>query len=444
MRVALDSNTLLSLAQSHFLNPILETGADPWIIQKDDLYYYCFSDNKSSIFISVADNPTELGAAEKHLVWRAPTAKLYSHETWAPELHNLDGRWYIYFAASNGKNSTHRMYVLEADDVLGPYRFKGQISPATDRWAIDGTVLEMDDGERYFLWSGWDGKTNIQQNIYISRMLNPWTLATLQKPALKLRAVKGSPKQKRDAVLDSERDMEVITDEAGLYCLEIAYRSETASMHRLEVNDETHYGLHYGPTGSTNWQTHYETIELKKGRNVLRFAPGIGSVAVRAMQLKAYGCDRIAISTPEFHWEKLGGPPYINEGPQILKRDGLIHVVYSASGSWTDDYQLGLLTFKGGDVLNKRNWTKKGPVFKRSETVFGPGHASFIRFQDRDWIVYHAAKHSGAAWNRNVRMQPFAWDDEGHPLFGAPHAITVPQYIADPGEAAAELREQGA
>lgn len=439
-----DAATLSSLGQSHFHNPILETGADPWIIQKEDLYYYCYSDNKSSIFISVAENPTELDQAKKHRVWKAPKGQLFTHETWAPELHHLDGRWYIYFAASNGCNSTHRMYVLEADAPLGPYHFKGLITAPTDRWAIDGTVLELDNGERYFLWSGWDGTENIQQNIYIARMENPWTLACSNRPSLKLKAIDGDSERNGETVLAAERDMEVFADEAGTYCLEVSYTSETAAMHRLEVNDETHYGLHYSPTGARNWQTHYETIELKKGRNHLRFAPGIGSVTVRSWEIKEYGSDRIAISTPEFHWEKLGGPPYINEGPQIIRRNGLIHVIYSASGSWTDDYQLGQLTFVGGDILNKKNWVKKGPVFKRTETVFGPGHASFIRFRDHDWIVYHAAKYSGGAWNRNVRMQPFSWDHEDHPVFGTPHAVGVPQYYPIPTDDEDELLEQKA
>jgi GH43 family beta-xylosidase len=395
-----------------YRNPIIETGADPWIIKHDDLYYYCFSDNKSSIYVSYAHSPAQLAKAKKHLIWRAPKRQAYTHETWAPELHFLDGRWYVYFAASDGDNHTHRMYVLEGDRPTGPYRFKGQISPVTDRWAIDGTVLEMDDGQRYFVWSGWDGNTNIQQNLYIARMKNPWTLVeqTVPNPTMK-------PIRRQTGTL---LNLEVMAEEAGQYTLEILYHCTSTAMQRLEINDETHLGLHYTPTGARNWQTHFERIELVQGRNVLRFASGIGKVTIDKVLIRPVGHDRTMISSPEFHWEKQGGPPYVNEGPQILRKNDRLHIVYSASGSWTDHYQLGLLTFQGGCVLEKKNWKKRGPVFAGTDRVFGPGHASFIEYEGMDWIVYHAAKHSGAGWNRHVRMQPFSWDEHGDPIFGTP------------------------
>ena len=53
-------------------------------------------------------------------------------------------------AADNGDNATHRMYVLEgtSQDPQQPFVLKGKIAAPSDRWAIDGTVLEMPDGKR--------------------------------------------------------------------------------------------------------------------------------------------------------------------------------------------------------------------------------------------------------------------------------------------------------
>lgn len=406
---------LVSSESDSFQNPILETGADPWMVEHEGLYYYCFSDNKTSIYVTVASSPLDLARAEEVLVWRAKSGQPYSHQTWAPELYHLDGRWYIYFAASNGRNSTHRLYVLEADQPQGPYRFKGQISPATDRWAIDGTIIEHDDGERYFVWSGWDGRTNIQQNLYISRMLNPWTLASGTKAVLRSRRLRSK------ANAPHHLEVAVHAEEQGRYVLEIGYSCTANAMHQLAINDEMHIGIHYHTTAANNWQTHFETIELKKGRNILSFAPGIGCVEVREIRVKVRASDRVLISAPEHAWEKLGGPPFVNEGPSAIKRNGRLHVVYSASGSWTDDYQMGLLTFMGGDILDKKNWRKKpSPVFAKTAEVFGPGHASFIRFKEMDWIVYHSAKFSGAGWAREVRMQPFHWTQDDQPQFGVP------------------------
>lgn len=141
---------------------------------------------------------------------------------------------------------------------------------------------------------------------------------------------------------------------------------------------------------------------------------------------------RTLISKPERDWEKTGNP-LINEGPEVLEKSGNLFIVYSASGSWTDHYCLGMLEFKGGDLTDAGNWEKhEEPVFKGTENVISPGHASFTESPDgsEDWIVYHAAKYKGAAWDRNIRMQKFTWTVEGRPYFGMPVdaglAIPVP------------------
>jgi GH43 family beta-xylosidase len=43
-----------------------------------------------------------------------------------------------------------------------------------------------------------------------------------------------------------------------------------------------------------------------------------------------------------------------------------------------------------------------------------------------DWIVYHAARHPGAGWNRDVRLQRLGWTKDGTPDFGVPVPPGVP------------------
>jgi arylsulfatase A-like enzyme/GH43 family beta-xylosidase len=164
-----------------FTNPIFE-GADPWIIQHDDKYIACLSDANRSIAIHISDDLTKLGP--KHIVWQAPKTGAYSREIWAPELHHLDNRWYIYFAADDGDNRNHLSYVLESesDDPLGPYEVRGPIYTGDDpeqkkdnRWAIDATVLEH-QGKRYLIWSGWAADSD-EQWLYIAPMKSPWELS---------------------------------------------------------------------------------------------------------------------------------------------------------------------------------------------------------------------------------------------------------------------------
>ncbi len=137
--------------------------------------------------------------------------------------------------------------------------------------------------------------------------------------------------------------------------------------------------------------------------------------------------ERVRISTPEYAWEKHGNP-LINEGPEALWRGDKLFIIYSASGSWGDDYCLGLLTWTGGDVLNPKSWVKNPtPVFARTPDVFGPGHCSFVKSRDgkEDWIVYHSAKSRGSGWDRRVNMQRFTWHPDGSPDFGAPVSAGV-------------------
>ncbi len=160
-------------------NP-LGAGADPFVIYSNDQYYMVRSVG-NSIWINRADSLEDIHDSSPRSVttraWTAPPGTNYSHQIWAPELHRWGSSWYIYVAASDGNNATHRMHVLvrTAEDPYGEYTYVGQITPTTDRWAIDGTVLEWDN-KRYFVWSGWAGFTDGQQNLYIAEMRQPWLL----------------------------------------------------------------------------------------------------------------------------------------------------------------------------------------------------------------------------------------------------------------------------
>jgi Predicted beta-xylosidase len=310
-------------AGTTFTNPIVPVSssagsADPSIVFKNGYYYYVKSLKDTSLVVAKAKRLEDIGSAPRVTVYTPPAGTVYSKELWAPELQYINGKWYIYFAADDGNNANHRMYVLEGNsqDPQGSYTFKGKITDSTNKWAIDGTVLQADDQSLYFVWSGWPGDVDGRQNIYIAPMSNPWTISG----------------------------------------------------------------------------------------------------------------ERVLISTPTESWE-LNGNPFINEGPEILKKDGKVFIVYSASGSWTDDYTLGMLTNTNGNFLNAASWAKSGPLFSKVSTTFGPGHNSFTQSPDgtEDWIVYHATLKSGASWgNRSVRAQKFTWNPDGTPNFGTPAAYNAP------------------
>ena len=164
--------------QKTFTNPLLPSGADPWSIYKDGFYYYTNS-MQDSIVIWKTKNLAFLAIAEKVTIFVPPAGSAYSKELWAPEIHLINHKWYVYFAADDGSNDHHHMFVLEnesKDPMKGSWVLKGKLfNAAEDRWAIDGSVFDY-KGSSYFVWSGWQGNKNGQQDIYISKMKNPWTL----------------------------------------------------------------------------------------------------------------------------------------------------------------------------------------------------------------------------------------------------------------------------
>lgn len=162
---------------TEFVNPLLPSGADPWVTSRGGFYYYMNTTGRS-LEIWKTRSMADLATAEHKVVWLPPATGPDSREIWAPELHFLQGRWYIYFAADDGDNADHRIWVVEnasADPLKGEWVLKGKVADATDRWAIDPTVLE-ERGKLYLVWSGWSGATNGEQHIYIARMRNPWTI----------------------------------------------------------------------------------------------------------------------------------------------------------------------------------------------------------------------------------------------------------------------------
>jgi len=170
----------VSQAQT-FTNPLVksQTAPDPWMIYKDG-YYYFTSTGGGHIAVWKSPTITGIDNGKKVTVWKAPPTGPNSRNVWAPELHFLNGRWYIYYAADDGPNAHHRLYVLESvsNDAQGLYVDKGKIAvPGEDKWAIDATVLARPDGSLYLIWSGWPGDEDRKQCIYIAPMSNPWTIS---------------------------------------------------------------------------------------------------------------------------------------------------------------------------------------------------------------------------------------------------------------------------
>ena len=166
-------------------NPIVLQRADPWVLKVDGEYWFTASDPEyDKIAIRHASTINDLQKAPETVVWRKHESGVCSKYIWAPELHRVNGAWYIYFAGAehefepNGM-PTHRMFVLEntdADPTTDNWVEKGQIVTPMDSFSLDATT-EAIDGVQYLVWAQKDYDIPGNSNLYIAPMANPWTLA---------------------------------------------------------------------------------------------------------------------------------------------------------------------------------------------------------------------------------------------------------------------------
>lgn len=171
-----------------FNNPVV-SGADPWVIKKDGQYFFSESEH-GAIYISKSENLTDI-KKNRQRVWEQPGSGWNSSNLWAPELHYIRDRWYIYYTAGeSGPPFIHqRSGVLRAvsDNPLGEYEDMGMLytgdhieTSENEKWAIDLTVFELED-QLYAIWSGWEENSNTDrtpQHLYIAEMENPWTISS--------------------------------------------------------------------------------------------------------------------------------------------------------------------------------------------------------------------------------------------------------------------------
>lgn len=172
---------------------------EPWILQRADPYIYRHTDGmyyftasvpaydrivlrRSSTLAGIAD-------AEEVTIWLKHDTGIMSKHIWAPEMHYLEGKWYIYFAAGEAENIWNiRPYVLECTDqdpITGTWKELGKMQCADDdefsfrAFSLDATVFE-NQGKHYYVWAEKVGVGKQISNLYIAEMETPNKLKTVQ------------------------------------------------------------------------------------------------------------------------------------------------------------------------------------------------------------------------------------------------------------------------
>lgn len=164
-------------------NPLVEQRADPFITRPVNGMYYLTGSvpEYDRIVVRGASTLDGLATARERTIWRRPASGSMGGYIWAPELHRIGDRWYVYFAAGDSDDPFRiRTYVLES--INDDPRTAGWLPPKRmvtgwDSFTLDSTTFEH-RGRRYFLWAQSEPGIATNSNLYIAEMVSPLELVT--------------------------------------------------------------------------------------------------------------------------------------------------------------------------------------------------------------------------------------------------------------------------
>lgn len=318
-----------------FVNPLgNEPHPDPCIVycEKERCYYGISTTGSplwgdDTLIIHRAVNFEDMfSKSERRIAYKSNADDDTYGYLWAPELHLINGKWYIYTSCENSPEDNEKhIIVLEAktDSPFDGFKICGHVN--RDVFAIDPSVYCDEESGRMYLCSSAvvDGK----QVLAIQELKSP-----------------AEPVGKMEIIARAELDFELVPPYAG--------------------------------------------------KNTI-----------------------------------------VEGGYFVKSPNGRLFILYSANGCWSDDYAVGLLEYKGGDMVNETSWEKyPEPVFKKGNGVFGTGHATFFYSPDKTelWITCHALKDtnpSNEPMERFCHCQRVYFDETGFVHIGEPIPENMPYFV---------------
>jgi GH43 family beta-xylosidase len=163
-------------------NPLVRQRADAQVFRHDDGDYYMTASvpEYDRLILRRSRTLAGLAAAPEAVIWRRPGQGKLGGYIWAPELHQIDGRWHMYFAAGDAGEPFHiRTYVLrclDRDALTGRWEVLGQLQTPWDSFTLDSTVFSH-RGVRYLCWAQQEPGTKTNSNLYLAPLATPTTLA---------------------------------------------------------------------------------------------------------------------------------------------------------------------------------------------------------------------------------------------------------------------------
>jgi GH43 family beta-xylosidase len=170
-------------------NPLIRNRADAQVFRHTDGWYYMTGSvpEYDRLVLRRSRTLAGLGAAPEAVRWRHLASGPMSGFIWAPELHLIDGRWIMYFAAgpSGGGADVFRIRTFALicngpDPMTGGWSVLGQLQTSWDTFTLDSTSF-VHRGTRYLAWAQREPGLETNSNIYLAPLATPLTLAA--KPA---------------------------------------------------------------------------------------------------------------------------------------------------------------------------------------------------------------------------------------------------------------------
>jgi GH43 family beta-xylosidase len=173
---------MAGVAASSISNPLVEQRADAQIYRdaRGTYYFTATVPEYDRIVLRRASTIAGLSSAPESVIWRKHDTGPMAAHIWAPEIHFISGKWYVYFTAGSSEDIwAIRLYVLEnpsADPLQDKWVERGQLKTHFESFTLDATTFEH-RGQRYLVWAQRPLEPRgAGTDIYIARMKNPWTI----------------------------------------------------------------------------------------------------------------------------------------------------------------------------------------------------------------------------------------------------------------------------
>jgi len=166
------------------VNPVVRQRADAQVFRHTDGWYYLTGSvpEYDRLVLRRAKTLAGLATAEERVLWRHLASGPMSGFIWAPELHLIDGKWIMYFAAgpSGGGEDvfrirTHAVVCDGADPMTGGWSVLGKLQTAFDGFNLDSTSF-VHRGTRYLAWAEREPGIDTNSNLYLAPLATPLTL----------------------------------------------------------------------------------------------------------------------------------------------------------------------------------------------------------------------------------------------------------------------------